>query len=78
MRVDENESLLEDGDIVSCRLMPSGSNYTFLVKIVGGPGQEMWGIYKPKDGEAPLWDFEAGTLYKREYAAFLLSKALGW
>jgi hypothetical protein len=26
-------------------------------------------IYKPRDGEAPLWDFPSGTLYKREYAS---------
>jgi hypothetical protein len=43
-------------------------------------GQElpMLGVYKPRRGEAPLWDFPDGTLYKREYAAFLLSEALGW
>jgi len=26
----------------------------------------------------PLWDFPNGTLYKREYAAYLLSQILGW
>ncbi|MCI0844744.1 MAG: hypothetical protein J4N87_05265, partial [Chloroflexi bacterium] len=25
-----------------------------------------------------LWDFPSGTLYKREYAAYLLSEILGW
>ena len=29
-------------------------------------------------GEIPLWDFPTGTLYKREYAAYLLSRILGW
>ena len=38
----------------------------------------MLGIYKPRCGEAPLWDFPDGTLYKRERAAFVLSEALGW
>jgi uncharacterized repeat protein (TIGR03843 family) len=38
----------------------------------------MLGVYKPRRGEAPLWDFPDGTLYKREYAAFLLSEALEW
>src|SRR5215475_5521703 len=38
----------------------------------------MLGIYKPRRGEAPLWDFPDGTLYKRERAAFVLSEALGW
>jgi uncharacterized repeat protein (TIGR03843 family) len=35
-------------------------------------------VYKPARGESPLWDFEAGTLYKREVAAYRLSKVLGW
>ena len=38
----------------------------------------MLGVYKPRRGEAPLWDFPDGTLYKRERAAFLLSEILGW
>ena len=25
-----------------------------------------------------MWDFPTGTLYKREYAAYLVSKALTW
>jgi hypothetical protein len=35
-------------------------------------------VYKPARGESPLWDFEAGTLYRREVAAYQLSKVLGW
>jgi uncharacterized repeat protein (TIGR03843 family) len=35
-------------------------------------------VYKPARGESPLWDFEAGSLYKREVAAYELSKVLGW
>jgi hypothetical protein len=35
-------------------------------------------VYKPARGESPLWDFEAGTLYRREVAAYELSKVLGW
>ncbi len=31
-----------------------------------------------KRGERPLWDFPQGTLSAREYAAFLVSDALGW
>ena len=38
----------------------------------------MLAVYKPRRGEAPLWDFPNGTLYKRERAAFVLSEALGW
>lgn len=69
--------LLQHGEITSCELTPTGSNYTFLAQIRLGErtGQA---IYKPKDGEVPLWDFPSGTLYKREYAAYLLSEILGW
>lgn len=35
-------------------------------------------VYKPKRGEAPLWDFPPGTLHRREVAAWLVSEALGW
>jgi hypothetical protein len=35
-------------------------------------------VYKPARGESPLWDFPAGTLYRREVAAYQLSKVLGW
>ena len=69
--------VIRGGQIVSCQLTRHGSNYTFLVKIELD-GQETLAIYKPRDGEAPLWDFPNGTLYKREYAAYLLSDALGW
>ena len=58
--------------------MPWGSNYTFLVRIDVGPGKYLRAIYKPRDGERPLHDFPQGTLYKREYLTFLLSRSLGW
>jgi uncharacterized repeat protein (TIGR03843 family) len=35
-------------------------------------------VYKPVRGEAPLWDFPARTLHRREVAAYELSAALGW
>jgi uncharacterized repeat protein (TIGR03843 family) len=35
-------------------------------------------VYKPVDGEQPLWDFPSRTLHRREVAAFLTSAALGW
>ena len=34
-------------------------------------------VYKPRDGERPLWDFPAGTLHRREVAASLVDRALG-
>lgn len=70
--------LLEYGDIVTCERMPSGSNYIFMTYVQDSSGQAARAIYKPRDGEVPLWDFPPGTLYKREYASYLLSKILGW
>lgn len=69
--------VLRRGEILSCQLTRLGSNYTFVVNVALD-GVEVYGIYKPRDGEAPLWDFPNGTLYKREYAAYLLSDILGW
>ncbi len=34
-------------------------------------------IYKPGQGERPLWDYPGG-LYKREVATYRLAEALGW
>ncbi len=69
--------LLQHGEIISCELTPTGSNYTFLAQLRLGECTGL-AIYKPRDGEVPLWDFPSGTLYKREYAAYLLSEILGW
>ena len=68
---------IRHGEVVSCQLTPAGSNYTFLAQIQLGDTTCL-AIYKPRDGESPLWDFPSGTLYKREYAAYLLSQILGW
>ncbi|MBN1667581.1 MAG: SCO1664 family protein [Anaerolineales bacterium] len=55
-----------------------GYNYTFLVEV-RPPGQEPFlAVYKPQQGEQPLWDFPEETLAHREAAAFLVSQALGW
>jgi uncharacterized repeat protein (TIGR03843 family) len=40
--------------------------------------EEMVCIYKPIAGERPLWDFADGSLAHREYAAYLVSEALGF
>ena len=71
------QEVLQHGEILSCQLTRLGSNYTFVVNVALD-GVEAYGIYKPRDGEAPLWDFPNGTLYKRECAAYLLSDILGW
>ena len=38
----------------------------------------MLAVYKPRSGEAPLWDFEEGTLAAREVAAYVVADGLGW
>jgi hypothetical protein len=59
-------------------LLHGASNYTFLARL-GPHGEDgLRAVYKPARGESPLWDFEAGTLYRREVAAYELSKVLGW
>ena len=70
--------LLALGDMRDCRLAPTGSNYAYYATLVDGTQQECRVVYKPQRGEAPLWDFPDGTLYLREYAAYLLSEAMGW
>lgn len=69
---------IQRGRILESGLIPWGSNYTFLITMDVGQPAPLLGVYKPRRGESPLWDFPDGTLYKREYAAFLLSEALGW
>ncbi len=39
---------------------------------------DRWVVYKPRRGEAPLWDFPDGSLHLREVAAFVVDRALGW
>ena len=73
----ETLHLLRNGEITSLTLSPWGSNYTFLVHVRNSTDQ-CGAVYKPRAGEIPLWDFPNGTLYKREYAAYLLSRILEW
>ena len=70
-------NLLEQAEVKSYDLLSSGSNYVFISTMVKD-GTEIKAIYKPRRGEVPLWDFPDGTLYRREYAAFMVSQALKW
>jgi hypothetical protein len=70
-------TILQEGDLsISGQFMES-SNYTFLGQVCG-EGYQYPVVYKPQKGETPLWDFPAGTLCKREVAAFVISELLGW
>lgn len=55
----------------------NASNQTMLVETDDG-GQPLLGVYKPRAGERPLWDFPFGTLHRREVAAYEVSNHLGW
>jgi len=71
--------LLGSAAITQCRPIMWGSNGTFLVTLDGGEDAgASHAIYKPRRGEAPLWDFPRGTLYRREMATYLVSESLGW
>lgn len=75
-------AMLGQSEITATKLIPWGSNYTFAVALEGTEGAnaatQQLAIYKPRAGEAPLWDFPTGTLYQREHAAYVLSRLLGW
>jgi uncharacterized repeat protein (TIGR03843 family) len=70
-------SLLREGEITACKMIPSGTNSVFLL-LLRRDKEIIRAIYKPRRGEAPLYDFPDGTLYLREAAAYLVSQALGW
>jgi hypothetical protein len=73
------ERLLVDlPDMQLVGLLYGASNYTFLATLNPHPPSGLSVVYKPARGESPLWDFQAGTLYLREVAAYELSKELGW
>lgn len=69
--------LLAEGELRVLGRLTGASNFTFLVEASDGR-RAVPAVYKPRDGESPLWDFPPGTLYLREAAAFRLSRALGW
>jgi hypothetical protein len=69
--------LLREGEMDVQGLIPWSSNYTFLARVTSADLEALV-VYKPRRGERPLWDFPAGTLYRRETAAFLISNSLGW
>lgn len=76
--IDNALNLLSEGEMEGAHgLMPWSSNYTFLVTVCYD-NLEALAIYKPSQGERPLWDFPDGTLALREVAAFQVSRALSW
>lgn len=76
--VERAEQLLMHGDITELHgVILWGSNYSALVQVHDSE-LETTAVYKPQQGERPLWDFPNGTLCYREVASYLVSQALGW
>jgi uncharacterized repeat protein (TIGR03843 family) len=69
-------TLLHHGEVEVLGRMPWSSNATYLCEVSCGD-DVLRAIYKPRQGERPLWDFPSG-LDHREVAAYELSEALGW
>lgn len=76
--VDRLLTLLGKGELELAGLMPWSSNYTFLGAVSDASGASAQVVYKPIRGERPLWDFPRGTLAKREAAAYVICRTLGW
>ncbi len=83
---DQLLDLFQTGDIEVLGRMPYSSNATLLVNVtaladVAAEGADEprshRAIYKPGQGERPLWDFPP-DLYKREAAMYRLAAFLGW
>ena len=75
---DDALDLLHNAEFSASRLIPWGSNYSFAVALDDAHGHSQLAIYKPRAGEAPLYDFPEGTLYLRELAAYLFSRWAEW
>lgn len=75
--LDAAQTFLAEAEILGGEAIPWGSNYGFVLILQCGSEARL-AVYKPRRGEVPLWDFPDGTLYKREYASFLVTRAIGW
>jgi hypothetical protein len=77
VRLERVVRLLSQGHVELLGRILSSSNIIFLTSVDDGDLQAL-AIYKPCQGERPLWDFPHGTLCLREVAAYVVSQALGW
>lgn len=71
------QTFLAEAEVLAGEPIPWGSNYGFILILQKGEENRL-AVYKPRRGEVPLWDFPDGTLYRREYASFLVTRAIGW
>ena len=69
--------LLRTGAVEPVGRLVDASNATLYCEISEGDLTATC-VYKPVQGERPLWDFPDGTLAGREVAAYEVSAATGW
>ncbi|MCL6648629.1 MAG: SCO1664 family protein [Chloroflexi bacterium] len=74
----DESTTLGTAEFVRWQPLPWGSNGVWLVELALAGAPAGRAVYKPRADEVPLWDFPDGTLYRREYAAYLTCRALGW
>ena len=72
----QTQQAFQNGDLEIKGQFTLGSNYTFLVDVTHEDSTYP-AVYKPTQGEQPLWDFETNSLALREVAAYIVSEALG-
>lgn len=72
--MDDPTAGVEPGRLRLVGRLVEASNATFLCR---GDDDRAF-VYKPVDGEAPLWDFPDRTLANREVAAYRISAAAGF
>ena len=77
MVTDDKLQTLTSGDLQVTGRLVDASNATLYANAILDT-HEIGCIYKPIAGERPLWDFSDGCLAHREYAAYLVSKHLGF
>ncbi|MEO6713358.1 MAG: SCO1664 family protein [Mycobacteriales bacterium] len=70
-------ALLRDGELEIEGRLVDASNTTLFCAVSDGELRAAC-VYKPVQGERPLWDFPDGTLAMREVAAYAVSVATGW
>ena len=65
-------ALLERGSLEVLGLLPRARTHLPRPRA-RRPMIRLLAVYKPRSGEAPLWDFEEGTLAAREVAAYVVA-----
>jgi len=69
--------LLREGELTMVGRLLDASNASLYCEVALD-GVTAACVYKPVQGERPLWDFPDGTLAGRELSAYLVSEATGW